>query len=960
MQMPTVLEQAGRDIKEGRSPVFQLVNTNEAASERALARVDEEHTLEDLDLTPRDQLMQMVEHSFPVAAMEKYLDESGNRKARPVLDAEGNVVQDRRAVAIRDKVLDDLASIRVPDGPLEYLLNQFGPDNLAEVTGRGRRVVERDGKRVLENRPGSANTAEADAFMSGKKKMLVFSQAGGTGRSYHADKGAKNQNRRVHYLLQPGWSAAPAIQGFGRTHRSNQTSKPLYRLATTDVVGQKRFVSSIARRLDQLGALTKGERRSGGQGFFSEKDNLESQYADDAVTRLVMDIIQRKPWAQEQGLTPDVLTKQMGLSGVVDDNGGINVSKIPDVPQFLNRLLSLKLDMQDKVFNAFDRLMEDNINAARAAGTLDQGVEQLQADHIGIKNEQVVHTDPDSGAETKYVALETKRRNKPRQWDNASAHLKREKGAFVGQGENGRSYLFVPTRERDRRPRQCRAADRRLGPTTEALVPAWSANQKFEKLEGEEARGLGQGSRRVPEFDVKTEHMISGALLPIWDRLPSGFARVMRAKTDKGESYLGRLIPTKDLQQTLKNLGATGEKIDIAPDEVFRRVRENGDTITLANGWKLTRRTVSGEQRMKLFGPNPYSERQAMERLGVQFERIGYEGMFFVPDSARGRKFLEDQIGRTPIVSLGDDAELSRADPEQTEPPFFSALTRAVEGMKQEKAPAEQWAGAIKNLPGVKQEELDWSGVNDWLAEQTGPVTKDALLAHLRSNEVQVHEVMKGGGESEAMAELAQEREAMTNELREWTRRTTWRSSPPTNCCPCSERPLRREPRNRRWLCRRLGGKGDWLADYIERWGMIDDREAALDRGEDDTKWSTYTLPGGKDYREVLLTLPQRGIEPRRDGDSATGENWRLWDSRKNDWLKYADGRLFPSFVSAEKAREFAAKGAGEFYKSSHWDEPNILAHVRFDDRTGPNGEKILHVAEIQSDWHQAGRKQRL
>ena len=43
-------------------------------------------------------------------------------------------------------------------------------------------------------------------------------------------------------------------------------------------------------------------------------------------------------------------------------------------------------------------------------------------------------------------------------------------------------------------------------------------------------------------------------------------------------------------------------------------------------------------------------------------------------------------------------------------------------------------------------------------------------------------------------------------------------------------------------------------------------------------------------------------------------------------------------------------------FQSSHWDEPNVLGHVRFNDRTGPNGEKILHFEEIQSDLHQQGR----
>jgi len=44
--------------------------------------------------------------------------------------------------------------------------------------------------------------------MTGAKRILIFSDAGGTGRSYHASLDAKNQQRRVHFLLEPGWRAA--------------------------------------------------------------------------------------------------------------------------------------------------------------------------------------------------------------------------------------------------------------------------------------------------------------------------------------------------------------------------------------------------------------------------------------------------------------------------------------------------------------------------------------------------------------------------------------------------------------------------------------------------------------------------------------------------------------------------------------------------------------------------------
>lgn len=96
--------------------------------------------------------------------------------------------------------------------------------------------------------------------MDGEKRILVFSMAGGTGRSYHADLSCANTERRIHYLLEPGWRADQAIQGLGRTHCTHQASAPLFRPVTTDVKGERRFIATIARRLDSLGAITRGQR----------------------------------------------------------------------------------------------------------------------------------------------------------------------------------------------------------------------------------------------------------------------------------------------------------------------------------------------------------------------------------------------------------------------------------------------------------------------------------------------------------------------------------------------------------------------------------------------------------------------------------------------------------------------------------------------------------------------------
>ncbi|MGO7338478.1 strawberry notch C-terminal domain-containing protein, partial [Rhizobium leguminosarum] len=69
---------------------------------------------------------------------------------------------------------------------------------------------------AVQNRPGIANLNEALAFIDDEKGILVFSYAGGTGRSYHAYLAAKNQRVRLHNLLEAGWRADVSIQGLGR------------------------------------------------------------------------------------------------------------------------------------------------------------------------------------------------------------------------------------------------------------------------------------------------------------------------------------------------------------------------------------------------------------------------------------------------------------------------------------------------------------------------------------------------------------------------------------------------------------------------------------------------------------------------------------------------------------------------------------------------------------------------
>ena len=110
-------------------------------------------------------------------------------------------------------------------------------------------------------------------------------------------------------------------------------------------------------------------------------------------------------------------------------------------------------------------------------------------------------------------------------------------------------------------------------------------------------------------------------------------------------------------------------------------------------------------------------------------------------------------------------------------------------------------------------------------------------------------------------------------------------------------------------------------------------------------KYNDYKTPGGKNYREILLKLPQAFTE------------------REANRIMELEANLRRGEIPEKQMQELIAlknkqHNAPQDYRTVHWKEdPNVLAHMRVQDRTGPNGEKILHVEEIQSDWHQEGRK---
>jgi len=625
MKLPSLLPAIEEALATDHSVVIQLVSTAEALLDRRLADLSAEDRADiQLDLSPREIVADYLDNAFPTRAMESYWDEEGNERSRPMVDEAGNPVHSQEALRIKAETLELLGALPPIVPALDAIISRFGTDAVAEITGRTRRLVTLpDGSQRLESRTANQSLADANAFMGGAKRILVFSDAGGTGRSYHASLDARNQQRRMHFLLEPGWRADRAIQGLGRTNRTHQASAPVFRPVTTDCRGERRFISTIARRLDALGALTRGQRQTGGQNLFDPADNLESDYAREALTRWYHLLHQGK-------LTSIGFADFCERTGLKLEHEGCLTDNLPPIQRWLNRILALPIALQNAVFDEFLGLVEARIDAARKAGTFDAGVETLVADKLTIIEERILREDA-NGASTQLLTLEAQWAPK---FTPLAEILKRigPKTRLLRNGRSSRVALLIPERTRLMDDGTPVASFTLLRPGGRSWITADELTEShWDDCEAEAFEQAWQ----VEADDLATKpyterfYLATGRLLPIWNLLGDE-AQVRRLVTQDGRSLLGRIVPAEAVNMLLGKLGI-GDRIALSPDQVVEAALAGKVVpIDALSGTSLKRSRVNGEQRLEIIGFDPRALASWKAR-GCFTEIIAYQTRLFMP-----------------------------------------------------------------------------------------------------------------------------------------------------------------------------------------------------------------------------------------------------------------------------------------------------------------------------------------
>lgn len=653
MKTPTLIGSIEQDLENGHAAVIQIVSTGEALTERRLAQIPTEEWGDiQVDVTPREYVLDYLMHSFPVQLFEEYSDEEGNISARPVYDASGNPLICREALARRDALVAKLGSLPAVPTALDQIIHHFGTAQVAEITGRSRRIVRRDSggkidRFAVESRPGSANLDETRAFMGDEKGILVFSEAGGTGRSYHAELSAKNQRLRIHNLLESGWRADSAIQGLGRTNRTNQKQPPLFRMIATNVKAERRFLSTIARRLDTLGAITRGQRQTGGQGLFRSEDNLESQYARDALRQFYGLLYLGKI----EGCGLSTFEAITGLS-LTCEEGGLK-DELPPITTFLNRMLALTISMQNLLFEAFEQLLAARIEGAIAAGVYDEGLETIEADSMTVTSRRVAYTHPATGAQSLLLTIEQKRRSSPITLADALLFTERDpRSKLMINTRSGRASVMAPTRS-------IMLEDGAIEARVSLLRPMDTLRFELRQMEETnweeaDARTFSEAWEAeitaLPEFTISSLHIVTGLLLPIWRRLPENHCRVFRLQTDDGERIVGRVIAASEFSSLCRNLGIHQvQSMDAV--QTWPLLIDGSSVIALTEGLTLRRVRVMNQYRVELSG---FSEgmRGWLKSIGLFSEIISWKTRMFVPMTTEGSAILGKLMERYQQVEV--------------------------------------------------------------------------------------------------------------------------------------------------------------------------------------------------------------------------------------------------------------------------------------------------------------------
>ncbi|NWZ24799.1 SBNO1 protein, partial [Asarcornis scutulata] len=523
-----------------------------------------------------------------------------------------------RAQQMKKELLDKLEKLAedLPPNTLDELIDELGgPENVAEMTGRKGRVVSNDdGSISYESRSELdvpveiLNITEKQRFMDGDKNIAIISEAASSGISLQADRRAKNQRRRVHMTLELPWSADRAIQQFGRTHRSNQVTAPEYVFLISELAGEQRFASIVAKRLESLGALTHGDRRATETRDLS-RFNFDNKYGRNALEIVMKSIVNLdSPMVSPPPDFPGDFFKDVrqgligvGLINVEDRSGILTLDKdYNNIGKFLNRILGMEVHQQNALFQYFSDTLNAVIQNAKKNGRYDMGILDLGSGDEKVRKADVKKFLTPGYSTSGHVELYTISVERGMSWDEATKLWAEQTGpddgfylslqirnnkktAILVKEVNPKKKLFLvyrPNTGKQLKLETCADLKKKYKkvPSEDAL-PHWleqynsSADTCTHAYWRGNCKKAGLGLVCEVGLRCRTYYVLCGSVLSVWTKVEGVLAsvsgtnvkmQIVRLRTEDGQRIVGLIIPANCVSPLVNLLSTSDQSQQLA------------------------------------------------------------------------------------------------------------------------------------------------------------------------------------------------------------------------------------------------------------------------------------------------------------------------------------------------------------------------------------------------------------
>ncbi|XP_034481460.1 protein strawberry notch [Drosophila innubila] len=522
-----------------------------------------------------------------------------------------------RCITVREKLLDKIEHLgrRMPPNTLDKIISKLGTKVVAEMTGRRGRVIQTDDNTFRYEQRGEAETTmdlvnyrEKQRFMEDQKHVAIISEAASSGISLQSDRRLLVQRRRLHITLELPWSADRAIQQFGRTHRSNQANAPEYVFLISDLGGESRFAATVAKRLESLGALTQGDRRATDARDLS-KFNIDNNIGRSALESVLQQITGEKPL--ESVHVPEnyngdfsfdccVALSGVGILSVSEDTKGQQMFVIEkdsnNIPKFLNRILGCRVEVQNALFKFFLNKMYSLILQMKRSGHFDLGILDLDAHGANVTAIKLIRFIRQHATGRAATELHTMQVVRGMVFDLALAKYNKDarrkhEGFYIYKQERNNNNCAILCLDA-----QSEATEASSDPTKINLKiyrPNTGPQVRTETLSSITTRYVKANPETVQQFwdmqynqclrmcshiywnrrcpfgikcgvglRVRTYHVLSGLMLPIWDRIALIIEKdgrkiqMIRVKTDDNRKIVGTVVPECAYHQLVADLSA--------------------------------------------------------------------------------------------------------------------------------------------------------------------------------------------------------------------------------------------------------------------------------------------------------------------------------------------------------------------------------------------------------------------